>query len=117
MYRRIFSVNQTFRTVNSLLIVVIVIWGLTFLFLESFICVGGSGVSLSCNAQEWVLLWFAITEVAGDIVILSLPYPCIRKLQMSKRDKIGLCAIFASGSLYVMLSIAVYSAYYHCGQH
>ena len=98
-YRRIFSTNTTFRKANDVLIVLIVLWGLVFLFLESFICSFGSGSVLFCATQEWVLLWFAITEVLGDIAILSLPYPCIRTLQMTKRDKIGVVAIFALGTL------------------
>ena len=99
LYRRIFGVNQTFRKITDSLIVLVVIWGLTFLFLESFICVSAGASSLSCVGQEWTLLWFAITEVMGDIVILSLPYPRIRRLQMSRRDKIGLTGIFALGTL------------------
>ena len=74
---------------------------MVFLFTESFICIAGSKDSLSCPAQEWVLLWFAITEVLGDIAILSLPFPCIRRLQKCKREKIGICAIFALGIVLV----------------
>lgn len=102
LYRRIFSVDKPFRIANNVLIVVMLIWGVVFLFLGSFICVGNGGVDLNglnCAAEQWSLLWFGITEVLGDIAILSLPYPCIRKLQMNKREKVGLAAIFALGTL------------------
>lgn len=55
---------------------------------------GRSGQTL-----EWLLLWFGITDVLGDIAVLALPYPCIRKLQKSRRDKVGITAIFLLGTL------------------
>ena len=79
--------------------IIIVLWGLIFLIIESFHCKSGPGFGLSCAKQEWTLLWFGITEVLGDIAILSLPYPMIRRLHMSKRDKIGVAAIFGLGTL------------------
>ena len=99
LYRRIFGVKDTFRKAIDFLIVLIILWGLTFLFLEIFVCVSGSISSLSCTGQEWTLLWFAITEIFGDIAILSLLYPCIRWLHMTRREKIGLAGIFALGTL------------------
>ena len=99
LYRRIFGVRDTFRKAIDFLIVVIILWGLSFLFAESFVCVSGSISSLSCTGQEWALLWFAITEILGDIAILSLLYPCISWLQLTKREKWGLAGIFALGTL------------------
>ena len=100
LYRRIFGIDEKFRKANNVLIGLISIWGLTFLFLDSFICVSGSNAgSLDCAGQEWTLLWFAITEVLGDIAILALPYRCIRQLQMSRREKFCVAAVFALGSL------------------
>lgn len=99
LYRRIFGVGKTFRKVNDILIYLVIIWGILFFFLDSFICLSDQKYSLSCSSQEWALLWFGITEVLGDIAILSLPYPMIRKLHKSNGDKIGIAAIFALGTL------------------
>lgn len=98
-YRRIFYQQKAFRIANDILIVLISLWGVTFMFTEIFLCGPNSHHGHPCAPQEWASLWFAITEVLGDIAILVLPYPCIRKLQMSRRDKIGLSAIFFLGSL------------------
>ncbi|KAG8532195.1 uncharacterized protein KY384_003836 [Bacidia gigantensis] len=98
-YRRIFYQQRGFRIANYILIVLISLWGIAFLFAEIFLCGANSHHGHPCAPQEWTSLWFAITEVIGDIAILSLPYPCIRKLQMSGRDKIGLSAIFFLGAL------------------
>ena len=96
-FRRIFGKNETFRIVNNILIAVITIWGLTFLFTDAFICGADSHLGHPCAANSWVSLWFAITDVISDIMILALPYPMIRKLQMARREKIGLSAIFLLG--------------------
>ena len=97
-YRRIFRASSSFRLANNILIVLVTLWGLVFLFTDAFACIADSGKT-TCGAQQWILLWFAITEVLGDIAILSTPFPCIRRLQMDKRQKIGLCAVFALGAM------------------
>ena len=50
-------------------------------------------------SQEWLLLWFAIMDVLSDVAVLALPYPFIRKLQISRRAKVGLTAIILLGTL------------------
>lgn len=99
-YRRIFVVGaRSFRLLNNALIVFVCLWGIAFLFTEAFLCGADSNGGHPCSGQEWTSLWFAITDVIGDIAILSMPYPMIKKLQMSRRDKIGLTGIFLLGSL------------------
>lgn len=98
-YRRIFFIRKSFLIANNILIILIIIWGVIFLFTEAFSCGSDSSHGHPCAQQEWLALWFAITDVLGDIAVLTLPYPCIRKLQKSRRDKVGLIAIFSLGTL------------------
>ncbi|KAL2051850.1 hypothetical protein ABVK25_007765 [Lepraria finkii] len=105
LYRRIFGANRKFRVANDILIVVITLWGSIFLLVQCCFCSNKGLGTLSCDSSQWSLLWFAITEVLGDIAILSLPYPCIRKLQMGKRDKIGLIVIFSLGGISTFFGI------------
>lgn len=104
-YRRIFYHHKTFRIVNNILIVIITLWGLVFIFMEAFTCGADSHHGHPCAPQEWLVLWFAITDVLGDIAVLTLPYPCIRALQMSRREKFGLSAIFMLGTLSLLFGI------------
>lgn len=103
-YRRIFLQQKSFRIANDILIALIALWGVVFLFIYAFLCGFDSQHGHPCAPQEWGSLWFAITDVLGDVAILTLPYPCIRRLQMSKRDKIGLSLIFLLGTLWVLIS-------------
>ena len=98
-YRRIFGLQRTFRIVNDALIVLVIVWSLVFLFTAAFLCGSESSHGHPCAPSEWDVLWFAITDVLGDAAILALPYPCIRKLQMRRRDKWGLAAVFMLGLL------------------
>ena len=93
-YRCIFAQRKSFRIVNSILIGLIALWGLLFLVIQVVLESDKTRIS-----QEWLLLWFGITDVLGDVAVLALPYPCIRKLQMSKRTKVGLTFIFLLGTL------------------
>ncbi len=98
-YRRIFAQRKSFRIANNVLIVLITLWGLVFMAMDAAACNPNAYEGRSGQTLQWLLLWFGITDVLGDIAVLALPYPCIRKLQMSTRDKVGLTAIFLLGTL------------------
>ena len=44
-------------------------------------------------------------NIASDFYIFLLPIPGVLQLQMPTKKKIGICAIFMTGSLYVRLDI------------
>ena len=98
-YRRIFLRQDTFRIWNDLLIVLTALWGICFFFTFVFLCKGDLIQGHTCASQELASLWFAITNVIGDVAILAMPYPYIRKLQTSRASKIGLAAIFLLGTM------------------
>ncbi len=98
-YRRIFIQRKSFRIANSILIVLITLWGLVFLLVEVVVEYDSTHIDHPAESQRWSLLWFAITDVLGDIAILTLPYPCIRKLQMTRRAKAGVTVVFLLGTL------------------
>ena len=85
-----------FRLVNNILNVLVALWGIVFIFTEVFVC---NLEGHSCSGQKWTLLWF----VTGDVAILAMPYPTIRKLQLSKGDKVGVSGILVVGTLLVTL--------------
>lgn len=101
--------NRSFRITNNILIVLITLWGLAFFLVEAVIYLDSSHVAHPGESQRWSLLWFAITDVLGDIAILAMPYPCIRRLQMSSRVKVGISAIFLLGTLWVGFSSRAYA--------
>ena len=98
-YRRIFGVQRSFRIVNNILIVIVILWGLVFLFTNAFLCGPESKIQHPCASIEWLALWYGITDVLLDLAILVLPYPSIRRLQIRGREKWGLAAVFMLGYL------------------
>jgi hypothetical protein len=48
-------------------------------------------------------LAMGITSVVSDLFIFILPLPCLFKLYVSWRRKIGLCLVFATTIMYVFL--------------
>jgi hypothetical protein len=104
-YRRIF-VTPTFRLINNIIIVLISLWALAFFFAKILVCGTNPQDQWDKNCLTWhsadlslMLLWFAITDVVGDIAVLAMPYPCIMKLQMSRRTKLSVSGVFLLGTL------------------
>ncbi|KAF6241044.1 hypothetical protein HO173_000838 [Letharia columbiana] len=104
-YRRIFLRQKSFRIANNILVILIALWGLVFLLLQVVLETDNETLALPRGSQEWLLLWFAITDVLGDIAVLALPYPCIRKLQMSRRFKVELSFVFLLGTLSLVFGV------------
>jgi len=111
-YRRIFTVKR-FRIVNNWLIALIVVWAAAFCAADAFVC----GVhpeaqwdpiakkKYHCINVFYVLLVFAVTDVVTDIAILVTPYPQIKKLHVTKREKWGLAGVFLLGALDLLIGI------------
>ena len=111
-YRRIFFIQKGFRIFNNLMIGLIIAWALAFMLAEIFVC-GGEPQALwdpnapptTCVNQTWLNFAFAITDVIGDILVVSMPYPCLRKLHTTSREKLGIILIFLLGTLSTVASI------------
>ena len=111
-YRRIFYVQERFRWWNNIVIGLILAWATSFFFAEVFECGANpeaqwdpAAKPAHCVNQTWMNFFFAVTDVIGDILVVTMPYPCIRKLQMSKREKLGVAMIFLLGTLSTAASI------------
>ena len=111
-FRRIFLVQKRFRWYNDFLIILILLWALAYFLAEIFVC-GGNPSALwnpaagpaTCVNQTWLNFTFAITDVIGDILVVVTPYPCIRKLNMRRREKLAIALIFLLGTLSTIASI------------
>lgn len=104
-YRRIFARYKLFRIVNNIFVILIALWGLVFFLLQVILESNKYYTVQPWASQEWLLLWFAITDVLGDVAVLTLPYPCLRKLQMSRRSKVELTFIFSLGTLSLVFGV------------
>ena len=107
-YRRVFNI-PSFKLATDVLIGFVVAWTLAFFLTEIFNCGVRPQVqwnyrsseekSSECVNNSFLLLWFAITDVIGDIIILAMPWRPIMGLQKSVKDRIGLLGIFMLGAL------------------
>ncbi|KAL1957329.1 hypothetical protein VTO42DRAFT_6118 [Malbranchea cinnamomea] len=57
--------------------------------------------------------WGSFPNIVTDFLMLMLPMPCIWKLQLSIRDKIGLVVTFATGSVGVVTSIVRFATFFY----
>ncbi|KAI9697142.1 MAG: hypothetical protein M1820_007877 [Bogoriella megaspora] len=106
-YRRIFSVRHHFRLFNTILIWLVAAWTLAFFWTEVFVC--GTDFTVQwknrktapqhCIDHGTELLVFGITDLVGDIIIVVMPFFCLRQMQMTSREKLGIGIVFLLGTL------------------
>lgn len=112
------SKDQTFRRLVFGCMGVVGIYTIVMLFVNMFECpkkisdAWGPKFPEGCNNLVAVYYWQAAFNIFTDIVILVLPFPTIRKLQVNKARKYALFGIFGVGSIAVIASIVRINALY-----
>lgn len=118
-YKRVFRGN-TFNAAVWTMISIIGVWSTAFFFANLLQCypislnwVSSGAENYACIQTNTMYLAQAWTDVLTDLMILSLPIPCIWALQMPARHKVGVTAIFLLGLLTVLAGIAKLVVFYH----
>ena len=118
-YKRVFRGN-TFNAAVWTMIGIVFVWTVSFFFANLLQCYpiwinwNASGAQADqCIKTNAMYLAQAWTDVLTDIMILSLPVPCIWALQMPARHKVGVTAIFLLGLLTVLSGVAKLVVFYH----
>jgi hypothetical protein len=110
LYNRIFGVYSGFRKMLWLNGFLSVSWLLTAIFLNCFRCrpmkaAWNPTIKGACLELETLFLYTEIINCLLDLALVLLPGVKISKLQLSIRDKIGLCIVFFAGSFVCVTSI------------
>ena len=89
------------------MITLVILWALGFFWAEVFVCDTDFTIqwktretaAMHCTDHGLELLLFAISDLVGDVLIVLMPFPCIRDLHMSRREKWAVAFIFLLGTL------------------
>ncbi|KAI1126437.1 hypothetical protein F5Y10DRAFT_244750 [Nemania abortiva] len=112
-YRRIFS-SRTFKTITSVMIVIVGIWSIGFFFAYLFRC-GTNFWALwaplmflieYCYDSKPLFYTLAISDVITDFIILSLPLFRVWRLNMSMAKRLALSGVFLLGAIEISTGIA-----------
>lgn len=94
------------------MISVVIVWTVAFFFANMLQCIplslnwtGLGGNNFQCIDENMMYLGQAFSDVITDVMILSMPLPCIWALQMSKKCKVAICGVFLLGALTVAASV------------
>lgn len=99
------SMYARFRLATTMLttyqIAIVSVWTLAFFLSEVFLCgphpekrwLGKDRTH--CVDENNLNLVYAVTDATFDILIIVMPFPCIRKLKMDRRQQLGVAGIFA----------------------
>ncbi|KAI0014796.1 hypothetical protein F4780DRAFT_788416 [Xylariomycetidae sp. FL0641] len=122
-YRRVFHVHGRFLIINSVLLVIVVAWAISFFFATVFQCKDPKTLWTSFefarrNCVETISFYYAtsITGFITDLMILVSPIPIIVKLQMPLKNRIALAGIFLLGALVVGAGIARFVTFINIGR-
>lgn len=107
-YRRVFR-GKTFALVSIGLIICICVWGVAFFFATLFECMPIAQIWTSlygtpehehyCYNYLPMFQGTAITNMAIDVLILTVPMPMVWRLQMPTRQKLAVSSFFLLGAL------------------
>ena len=105
-YKRIFGVWTSFKRINTIFIGIVILWTLSFIVADLSICgtnlqdefkLDQSYAREHCGDKGFLLLMFAITSLITDLLVLSLPFFFINRLQMPPQKKWAAGLVFLLG--------------------
>ncbi|EED14508.1 conserved hypothetical protein [Talaromyces stipitatus ATCC 10500] len=104
LFRRIF-IGPLFSKVSLLALAIVSAWTVAFFFATLFQCgtipsrlwSSPRDVATYCSSYKYIQLGHATSDVATDLVVLTIPMPIIWRLHMTIRQKLGLLIVFMLG--------------------
>ncbi|CAD6582042.1 MAG: hypothetical protein ASARMPRED_000769 [Alectoria sarmentosa] len=111
LYKRIFR-GALFLAFVWTMIMIIVIWTVTFFFANLLQCypisenwTGLGGSADTCIDENMMYLGQAFSDAITDLIILAMPIPCIWALQLPAKQKVGVIGMFLLGILTIAASV------------
>jgi len=106
-YLRLFPYKQfrqwTWATMVFIFAVVSILLGLAVFQCKPIAHFWNKDIAGKCISYDGVVFSAASLIIFTDILIVCLPIPVIRKLNLTSRRKLGVLLMFALGSLYVLV--------------
>lgn len=105
LYYRVFKVASWFRWAVKICMVFKLMHGLVYTFVVLFQCSPVSAfwdttiTDATCLNEGLIIFSGSIVSIVEDVVLMLLPIPELRKLQVSGRKRWGVAIMFAFASL------------------
>ncbi|RKK19856.1 hypothetical protein BFJ65_g6568 [Fusarium oxysporum f. sp. cepae] len=108
-YRRVFAI-PTLQALTFYGLVIMVAWTITIAFLNTLICVPVAkfwNSTLDGHCTDPLTVWYVMAgfNLVTDITVFCMPLPVIGSLNLPRKQKIMLLAIFSIGFLTCAISI------------
>ncbi|KAM0799244.1 hypothetical protein BDR22DRAFT_324926 [Usnea florida] len=105
-YWRLFAgTRRSVRIVIWTLTAIVACWGIAVVASTASYCFVYSTEGFFFNNPDWLYVGSWVPHIFLDVVLLGLPVPLLWKLQMRRKQKAILTAIFACGGLVTIISI------------
>lgn len=109
LYARIFAI-RTFRLLAYIVAAIVSCWALsvileTFLLCRPFAYNWNPAIkNFTCGDRKAAYIGAGSLNILTDLMVLCLPIPMVWNLQIPRRNKAILTAVFGMGLLYVVVS-------------
>ncbi|KAH6675345.1 hypothetical protein F5X68DRAFT_246505 [Plectosphaerella plurivora] len=108
-YRRIFS-GRTMQTATLCGVLFLSAWAVTLSFLLTLVCIPVAKFwipGLPGKCLDFLTIWYIMASfnLTTDLIIFVMPLPVIRSLQLPRRQKIMLFAVFGLGFFTCIITI------------
>ncbi|KAM0270674.1 hypothetical protein ACHAQH_009329 [Verticillium albo-atrum] len=108
-YRRIFALRMMQR-ITFYAIAFMAAWSITFFFLLTLICIPVAKFwdhAMPGRCLDSLTIWYVMAgfNLVSDFAIFALPLPVVRSLQLPKKQKVMLFAVFGLGFFTCTISI------------
>ncbi|PSN75397.1 hypothetical protein BS50DRAFT_628590 [Corynespora cassiicola Philippines] len=114
LYRRICGAWPSFRQTNNALIILVLMWTVSYILADFFICgihihlnwsIDGMKSREMCGDKGALLVSFAASSVVTDLMVLALPLFYIQRLHIQRGEKIGASFIFLLGTISTLAGV------------
>lgn len=123
LYRELFRIHRRFLMTNTIMIVIIIMWAISFFFATVFQC--RNPVTLwttfeyaRTNCVDTISFYYAvsITGFITDIMILISPLPVIHKLRLPLKNRIAIACLLLLGAVVCGAGIARFVTFINIGR-
>lgn len=114
LYQRVFDVghaNQWFPITIKVCMGLLFVGEFAFIFLIAFQCFPVASIwdktitDAKCINLDKAYLVGALLTIGADLILIIMPIPALRKLQISQRKRIALSIVFGIGSFGIVASV------------
>ena len=101
LYFSLFKVHQQTRRITQIMMVFLLVNAIAWLL--PTIVIATEHASKRSHDLHILFTWICLPNTVSDLILLCIPLPVLRHMQMKRAKKVGVAITFLAGALYESL--------------